>query len=98
MKEMLKISPEIKEKLNNFSKDIQKSIQPALDMFSVNHDLTESLHEIRKQEAEKYAQPFETNYLLKKLIKYQTPKWVNYLMLISTLLILIFTIILLYRT
>lgn len=84
-----KISPELKDRLSNFSKQIQKSIQPALDMFAVNNDMTKSLHKIQKHEAEKHAQPFKTNYLLEKLIKSQTPKWVNISVLIISILALV---------
>jgi len=37
---------------------------------------------IMKQEAETKAQPYKTNVLLEDLLKSQTPKWINVLMLI----------------
>lgn len=36
---------------------------------------------ITKYESETKAQPYKTNYLLEDLLKTQTPRWVNYLML-----------------
>lgn len=64
--------------------------------------LTKSLNNIKmpeldtdewiKQEAERKSQPFHTNYLLEDLIKSQTPKWVNYAILILTAIILGLTI------
>jgi len=53
-----------------------------------------------KNEAERKSQPFHTNYLLEDLLKSQTSKWVNYLMLILvalTLGISIWTLLLFYK-
>ena len=52
-------------------------------------DLNKSMKKIMKHEAEKYAQPFITNDLLQDLIKFQTPRWVSYTILILSALALL---------
>jgi hypothetical protein len=51
-----------------------------------------------RHEVEKSIQPFVTNEKLAKLVKSQTPSWVNYSILIFTFLVVIMTGILLYYT
>lgn len=41
-----------------------------------------------KYESETKAQPYKTNYILEDLLKSQTPKWINYIMLILVALTL----------
>lgn len=52
-------------------------------------DLDKSMKKIMKHEAEKHAQPFITNDLLQHLIKSQTPKLVNYTILILSAIALL---------
>lgn len=60
---------------------------------NMNKKLSKDLDKIRKYEAEKSAQPFLTNQILEDLIHSQTPKWVNYSILIIASLTLIITVI-----
>ncbi len=49
-------------------------------------DMKKNADYIGKHEAKKGAQPFKTNYLLKDLLNSQTPKWVNYTILLFAFL------------
>ena len=46
---------------------------------------------------EKGIQPFKTNTILKEILESQTPKWVNYCILVMTLIALIFTTLSTYK-
>ena len=45
-------------------------------------DLNKTIKQIQSLSAKKAIQPFKTNDLLEELIDSQTPKWVNYLILV----------------
>lgn len=55
-------------------------------------EISEGINKIQKYETERQAQPFIANDLNRKLIKKQTPTWINYLILIISFLILLLTI------
>lgn len=92
---------EIRKKLNKYTvKDLSnpkkreeiEKIRPGFFK-----DMNSKLKNIMKHDAKKQAQPFITNDLLNSILSSQTPKWVNYLILIITTLTLIASIVVIIR-
>jgi len=54
-----------------------------------NSPIKRMLDRITNNTAEKEAQPFKTNDILNEILESQTPKWVNYSILVMTFIILI---------
>lgn len=62
-----------------------------------NSPIKRMLDRITNNTAEKEAQPFKTNDILNEILESQTPKWVNYSILVMTFIILIFTALTTYK-
>ncbi len=82
------------EEWAEIGKEISKKFKIKLPKIELpQNNLKEITDEHLKAQTEWVSQPFKTNYLLENILKSQTPRWVNYTILIITTFALIIGIL-----